>query len=351
MNTSQSITGRNATNNSTFNHLTSLSKTNNQLLVKRINHNQNHTLYSLKQDNQTVKSNNKVTSLLEQNTIWTNREFVKYFKAGHILPLLFLKLLILVSIAISIMFSIFRLLLSYNYISNMHYIRENFSYFTGRYTLVLSLFNNIRVSMLNDINNFHLIEDFNQYMNEILVNQELFPDNKVYFPMTGELHYQTTLKINDPQFDINTICDKDEKCRETIHMENNFCSEGIELGIYTMLQKYYQIIRDFQSRPDTPITLMEIVTYFRQNNLAALERTIDFVFVPVQRKIYDLFRIDSTLLAIKLQANVIIISAVTMAITLLITVSLIFTLYLHINSKYKRLSKEASKINHALFNT
>lgn len=68
----------------------------------------------------------------------------------------------------------------------------------------------------------------------------LIENNIGNFPLTKILWDQSQLKINDERVDIPLLCAYNPYCIEVAgtNNENNYCYNGISLGIQTILQKY-----------------------------------------------------------------------------------------------------------------
>lgn len=353
MSTSQSqsnTTGGNLTN-STHQNISSnqMLNKNTSSLLKRLNTNKD---FNNNHSHQTIhpQKNDKNNNTIEKNALWSTPEFIKYFRVKHLWKVLMFKVLTIISLLICVAFSVLRLVSANDYSDHINIIQVNIDYLGGKYTLALALFNNIRISLMYDITALKIIGNYTEIMLSITDNQELFDNIILHFPLTGTIQQQTLLKNTDPNYNITILCGDDQLCRKILMMDNNFCTNGIDLGISTMFQKYFQIINDFKTHNYQSITIEEIKEYFIVNNMDDVEQTIDFVLIRVQQVLYEALMIDGEKLRIQSEKYVYQMTFPTMLITLVINIVFILVIYLYINQIYNDFSREVFKLNNALFN-
>lgn len=288
--------------------------------------------------------------ITEKSSLWSTPEFTKYFRVKHLWSVLMIKIFTLISLLICMTFSIMRLTTANDYIHHIEIIQANIDYLPSKFTLALNIFNSIRASLFYDFSLLYLIGDYSNITADMTENQDLYDNTATHFPLTAQIQHQMGLQNTDPQYNLSILCGDDHFCREILLMQNSFCTDGIDLGMNTIFQKYFQMINDFKTGDYKNITIAELKKYFTDNNVNEVEQTIDFVIIKVQQMLYAAYKVDSEQLRIEAENFVYLMSFPTMFITFMINIIFILVIYLNISKRYNNFSKEVFKLNYALFN-
>ena len=174
-------------------------------------------------------------------------------------------------------------------------IRNFFLYISGKYTITTSLFNSIRKYMFTNNTYLSEVSQLSYWMEMIDSESNLIASNAYKFPLTNALLEQNQMKISDKNIKMDLICGDNQICMNELQLgnQNNYCNDGIDLGVKTILQKYSQIISEIGVVTNQDLNLKYITEYVKANKLSTLESTVEFIIQQVQLTLYDCFQIDN----------------------------------------------------------
>jgi hypothetical protein len=239
----------------------------------------------------------------------------------------------------SLCFSVLRLLFTVQYTKDVKLIEDLFLFLSGKFTLVTTIFNTIRKILYTDISFFNLFKDYESWTN-ILEEQSGYVNlNLNFFPLSKELWSQMKLKLDDPNYNIDILCNNDPYCKNLLEEENgnNYCNKGIEMGIKAIIHKFEQIIQELGQLNNT-IGLNEIKKYWQKIKMNGIEITIEFVISQIQINLYKKYDNDCNNLRTLKEESLILLYSVTF----IVGTGVIFTVIIYYFLKIKNLFQVTS---------
>ena len=188
-----------------------------------------------------------------------------------------------------VLFSV-RLAVSIQYVNKMKLIRIVFISFSERFSNIITIYNQIRKYLIINKSGFKELEKWSIWSESdsqmLILNEKLSE-----FPKTNLIFQHTLKKISDPTIDIGLLCSNNTFCMEVIQ-QGSYLTDGIELGIKTILKKYSQIITELSATPANEMSFIFARNYCRDNLLSPLELDVEFVIQQVQFTLYSSFHSD-----------------------------------------------------------
>ena len=188
-----------------------------------------------------------------------------------------------------VLFSV-RLAVSMKYINKMKMIRIVFISFSERFSSIITIYNQIRKYIMVNKSGFKELTKWSIWSesdSQMLILNEKLPE----FSKTNLIFQHTLKKISDPTIDFGLLCNNNTMCIEVIQ-QGLYLTDGIELGIKTILKKYSQLITELSVIPVNQMSLPFVQNYCKENLMSPLELDVEFVIQQVQFTLYSSFHSD-----------------------------------------------------------
>lgn len=174
------------------------------------------------------------------------------------------------------------------------------------------------------------------WIEEINKASTLIQNNIDLFPLTKLIWDQSQMKINDERVNITLLCGNNPYCIEVagVNNENNYCYNGISLGIQTILQKYAQFIIEVGEIPYEEATYEFLYKYITENKISRIETEVEFVIQNIQNNLYSSFYQDSEDLRQRIERNLNLVNSITIISGIGLIVVSLFVILIEIQRLY-----------------
>lgn len=294
-----SLSTLNNTNSQNLNSCASIQQTNKGLLSNsRISGRSTNSISLLQKLNNNNINPNLIPKRYQSNTKYPPNVTIspslfelKYFKIITIFKAISICLFIL-----CLIFCVIRYYLCFFYIKDIRLTKNYFLFLSGKYAITTIVFNSIRKCMHTSNTYLSEVDQFSNWLEIIDSSSNLIESSSYKFPLTNQFLEQNKMKMSDKKINLNLICGDSQICINELKLgnQNNYCNDGVDLGLKTILQKFTQIISELGRISNEDINLKYITDYVKNNKLSTLESTVEFIIQQVQVSLYDCFQADHT---------------------------------------------------------
>lgn len=278
----QNISGIN-TSNSFLESQSNLQKNkNNSSLLNLISNNKNKNIKQIEKKDKNIEritiTNKKLVSLVTKDPIQT--EIWMFY-------LLFVLLSIIIAIVILMALN---LDVFHNFI---FFSTKIFHSYTNYYYSISLSFNSIRKTIINKKKPSQNLLNFIGYIFSYKEEKESFKTQKniKYYSKMNKLFTHASYASNEPNIDLDFLCNSNELCIKMLQIPNGYCSLGIILGSDLVTQKFQEILSDFMNLLDdnSDYTQDDLKHFLKAKDFEKVQENVDLIFSQIQNSVYKTF--------------------------------------------------------------
>ena len=289
-------------------------------LDRELNDSQNMST-TFNKTNKSMISNTKLIAVNESliKTINQNKNKViqvyeikpSHFEMKDLRVILYFKLLFLLLFILNLFFCILRLYYSLQYNKDISLIYNFLINLNSKFSLVYYSFNQARRGIYTNNTELKNFTDLTNYIYDITLATIHIEESIDKFPLTKKIWTQSQLKLEDKSINLTVLCDGNSFCEE---VANNYCYDGISLGIQTILQKFDQFISEVGNVTFEQASFLYLYSYIKTNRISNIETEVEFVINNVQNNFYKSFNEDSNQLRRKIEKVLNVVNSLTIII-------------------------------------
>jgi hypothetical protein len=254
------------------------------------------------------------------------------------------KVLLIFGFILFVLLSVFNILTSITNFESLYNIHNVSKSFMPSFSLVIELFNHVRLSIFYNDKSANVDDYYNNILNELdlsnLNKTEFINIYSSYMPLT----YNYLLKINNKIDDNN----KDVLCPISTVCELN--SKGITDGYNSALRQITLMYKDFVLKDTNKPRIEDVLGFFNNSDYKILDIELNDVFLLVNNAMFNSVINDTDTIVGNIQLTIVILGIVS----LLFSVMIVLYVFLVFLSKMKFylnfIIYSGNKYNKAIYN-